>query len=171
MVVLGVDPHKKTHTVVAADEAGRQLSTITVPATAAGHLKLFGCVTAAYPQRRWAVEDGRHVAGRLLRDLIAAGESVTCVPTKLMAGARAAARTRGKSDPIDALAWPAPRYASPSYRRPTWTTRAWTCGSWLTIANTWSPNGPATSTGCVAIWSTWIPPWTRRPVTTQKVLR
>jgi len=104
MVLLGVDPHKKTHTVVAADEAGRELSTVTVPATAAGHLKLFGWVTATYPQRRWAVEDGRHVAGRLLRELMAAGESVTCVPTKLMAGARAGARTRGKSDPIDALA-------------------------------------------------------------------
>ena len=57
-----------------------------------------------YPERRWAVEDGRHVAGRLLRDLVAAGETVACVPTKLMAGARAGARTRGKSDPIDALA-------------------------------------------------------------------
>lgn len=103
MVVLGTDPHKKSHTVVACDEAGCQLSMITIPATVAGHLKLRRWV-AQYPQRRWAVEDGRHVAGRLLRDLIAAGEQVTCVPTKLMAGARASARTRGKSDPIDALA-------------------------------------------------------------------
>jgi transposase len=103
MVVLGVDPHKKTHTVVAADDAGRQLSSITVTATAAGHLKLRRWA-AGYLQRRWAVEDGRHVSGRLVRDLIAAGEQVTWVPTKLMAGARAGARTRGKSDPIDALA-------------------------------------------------------------------
>jgi transposase len=103
MVVLGTDPHKKSHTVVACDEAGCQLSLITVPATAAGRLKLWRWA-AQYPHRRWAVEDGRHVAGRLLRDLIAAGEQVTCVPTKLMAGARASARTRGKSDPIDALA-------------------------------------------------------------------
>jgi transposase len=103
MVVLGTDPHKKTHTVVAADDAGRQLSTITVKSTQAGHLKLLGWA-AQYPDRRWAVEDGRHVAGRLLRDLTAAGEQVTCVPTKLMAAARAGARTRGKSDPIDALA-------------------------------------------------------------------
>jgi transposase len=104
MVVLGVDPHKKTHTVIAADEAGRELGTITVQATATGHLKLFRWAAARYPEHRWAVEDGRHVAGRLLRDLIAAGEAVTCVPTKLMAGARAGAKTRGKSDPIDALA-------------------------------------------------------------------
>ncbi|MCW2791700.1 MAG: transposase family protein [Nocardioides sp.] len=103
MVVLGVDPHKKTHTVVAADQTGRQLATITVQATTAGHLKVLRWA-ARYPQRRWALEDGRHVCGRLLRDLIAGGEQVTCVPAKLMAGARAGARTRGKSDPIDALA-------------------------------------------------------------------
>jgi transposase len=32
MVLLGVDPHKDTHTVVAVDEAGRQLDQMTVPA-------------------------------------------------------------------------------------------------------------------------------------------
>lgn len=103
MVVLGVDPHKKTHTVVAADEAGRELAVRTFQTTPAGLLELIRWALQ-FPQRRWAVEDGRHVAGRLLRELVGAGESVTCVPTKLMAQARAGARTRGKSDPIDALA-------------------------------------------------------------------
>ena len=44
------------------------------------------------------------MAGRLVRDLVCAGEQVVMVPPKLMAGCRASARTRGKSDPIDALA-------------------------------------------------------------------
>ena len=52
----------------------------------------------------WAIEDCRHVSGRLERLLVAAGERVVRVPPRLMAGARAAARERGKSDPIDALA-------------------------------------------------------------------
>jgi transposase len=103
MVVLGVDPHKKTHTVVVVDETGRKLDTKTVKTTPADQLRLLRWALR-FPERRWAVEDGRHVAGRLLRELVAAGESVTCVPTKLMAQARAGARTRGKSDPIDALA-------------------------------------------------------------------
>jgi transposase len=103
MVVLGVDPHKKTHTVVAVDETGKRLDTTTVKTTRADQLRLLRWALQ-FPERRWAVEDGRHVAGRLLRELMAAGESVTCVPTKLMAQARAGARTRGKSDPIDALA-------------------------------------------------------------------
>jgi transposase len=43
-------------------------------------------------------------AGRLERDLLAAGERVVRVPPRLMAGARQAVPTPGKSDPIDALA-------------------------------------------------------------------
>jgi transposase len=46
----------------------------------------------------------RHVAGNLIRDLLAAGETVLFVPPKMMAGERRGGRERGKSDPIDALA-------------------------------------------------------------------
>jgi len=55
-------------------------------------------------QRLWAVEDCRHLSRRLERDLLGAGERIVRVPTKLMAHARDAARSYGKSDPIDALA-------------------------------------------------------------------
>ena len=41
---------------------------------------------------------------RLERDLLTAGEAIVRVPPKMMAHARDAARTYGKSDPIDALA-------------------------------------------------------------------
>ncbi len=44
------------------------------------------------------------MARRLERDLLAAGERIVRVPPKLMANMRDAARTYGKSDPIDALA-------------------------------------------------------------------
>jgi transposase len=43
-------------------------------------------------------------SARLERDLLTGGEQVVRVPPKLMAQTRASARTRGKSDPIDALA-------------------------------------------------------------------
>src|SRR5215212_6977712 len=55
-------------------------------------------------ERRWGIEDCRHLSARLERDLLSGGESVVRVPPKLMAQTRASARTRGKSDPIDALA-------------------------------------------------------------------
>lgn len=44
------------------------------------------------------------MSARLERDLLAAGQQVVRVPTKLMAQTRKSARSRGKSDPIDALA-------------------------------------------------------------------
>lgn len=103
MVVFGVDAHKKTHTIVAADEAGAELGSITVAATSEGHLKAVKW-SARWEVRRWAVEDCRHLSRRLEADLLAAGEIVVRVPPKLMAGVRRSARTRGKSDPIDALA-------------------------------------------------------------------
>src|SRR5215207_8623605 len=55
-------------------------------------------------ERRFALEDCRQVSCRLERFLIGRGEPVVRVPPKLMAGARRAARSRGKSDAIDALA-------------------------------------------------------------------
>jgi transposase len=103
MVTLGVDAHKRSHTIVAADNQGRQVGQVTVKATPEGHLRGLGWASQ-WPQRRWAVEDCRHLSRRLERDLLAAGERVVRVPPKLMAGARRSARTRGKSDPIDALA-------------------------------------------------------------------
>ncbi len=104
MVTLGVDAHKATHTVVAADDNGRQIAAATVKATSAGHLQALRWAAARFPERRWALEDCRHLTRRLERDLLAAGERVLRVSPKLMAGARRGARTRGKSDPIDALA-------------------------------------------------------------------
>jgi transposase len=55
-------------------------------------------------ERLWAVEDCRHVTVRLERALLAAGERVVRVPPHMTARHRRVARTRGKSDPIDALA-------------------------------------------------------------------
>ena len=108
MVVIGIDPHKRSHTAVAVDEASRKLGQLTVNADDEGMLRLWAWAARYGAQRqcpvRWAVEDGRGVAGRLVRALIGQGAAVVWVPPKLMAQCRASARTRGKSDPIDALA-------------------------------------------------------------------
>ncbi|WP_156748665.1 transposase, partial [Mycobacterium sp. E3198] len=105
MVVVGADVHKRSHTFVAVDEVGRKLGEKTVKAITAGHgeavmwaRERFGADVV------WAIEDCRHLSARLERDLLTAGQQVVRVPPKLMAQVRASARTRGKSDPIDALA-------------------------------------------------------------------
>jgi transposase len=105
MVVLGIDAHKRTHTVVAVDAAGRQLAIrVTKTTSTAAHLDLVRWAGQFGPDRSWAVEDCRHLSRRLEADLLAAGEQIVRVPPKLMAHCRDSARTYGKSDPIDALA-------------------------------------------------------------------
>ena len=59
---------------------------------------------ALWTERRWALEDCRHLSRRLEGDLVRGGETVVRVPPKLMAEARRSSREPGKSDPIDALA-------------------------------------------------------------------
>ena len=100
MIVVGVDVHKQSLTAVAVDEVGRAVAEVT----AADGGDLLAWATSLTGERLWAVEDCRQLTGALERDLIAAGERLVRVPPKLMAPQRRAGRTRGKSDPIDALA-------------------------------------------------------------------
>ena len=105
MVVVGADVHKRTHTFVGVDEAGRQLGQLTVKADTSGHDRAVRWAQAAFGAGvRWGIEDCRHLSARLEIDLLDAGQQVVRVPPKMMAEQRRTARTRGKSDPIDALA-------------------------------------------------------------------
>jgi transposase len=106
VVVIGVDAHKKSHTLVAVDGNGRRIGVKTVEATDAGHAKALRWALMKFggDELTWGIEDCRHVSGRLERSLVDAGQRVVRVGTRLMARVRGSARTRGKSDPIDAEA-------------------------------------------------------------------
>jgi transposase len=105
MMVVGCDPHKRSITCGAVEAAtGAAGAARTAAAHADGFDVLVRWARALDDERVWAVEDCRHVSGRLERFLVARGERVVRVAPKLMAGAREGARTRGKSDAIDALA-------------------------------------------------------------------
>jgi transposase len=105
LIVIGVDAHKHTHTAAAADAGtARHLTEITISARPAGLRELLTWALGLDVDRLWAIEDCRHVSGALERMLLAAGERVVRVAPKLMANQRKAARQRGKSDAIDALA-------------------------------------------------------------------
>lgn len=105
MVVVGADVHKRTHTFVAVDAVGKKLGEKVVRATSSGHHQALRWARENFgTELVWAIEDCRHMSARLERDLLSAGQQVVRVPPKLMARTRASARTRGKSDPIDALA-------------------------------------------------------------------
>jgi transposase len=105
MVVVGADVHKHTHTFVVVDSVGCKIGEKTVKAITAGHAEAVMWVRERFgAEVVWAIEDCRHLSARLERDLMGFGQSVVRVPPKLMAQTRASARTRGKSDPIDAFA-------------------------------------------------------------------
>jgi hypothetical protein len=65
MIMFGVDAHKRSHTIVAVDDLGKQVATITVGTTTSVSPGRVGVVAkiAGEAQRRWAVEDCRHLSG------------------------------------------------------------------------------------------------------------
>src|SRR5881409_2624426 len=115
MIVIGVDVHKQSVTAVAVDEAGRTLGERTV---AVGSDELLGWASSLAVERLWAVEDCRQLTRWLERLLLAAGEELVRVSPKLTVPERRAGRTRGKSDPIDALAVARAALREPDLPRP-----------------------------------------------------
>jgi transposase len=105
LIVVGVDAHSDTHTAAAVDrQTAERLGLLEVRARAAGHLELLEWARRLGAERVWAIEDCRQLSSGLERVLLEAGERVVRVAPKLMADQRRAARSFGKSDPIDALA-------------------------------------------------------------------
>ena len=105
VIVVGIDPHKQSHTAVAVSGAtGELVGELTVRARDAGHRRLVRWALGIGDQVRVAIEDVRHVSGRLERALVESGLEVVRVPPRLMGQARRTGRARGKSDPIDATA-------------------------------------------------------------------
>jgi transposase len=100
-----VDTHKRTHTLVAVDAGtGVARGELMIPATDAGTLDALRFAGELDEERVWAVEDCRHVSGRLERGLVASGDRVIRVAPGLTETSRRSAREPGKSDPIDAAA-------------------------------------------------------------------
>src|SRR4051794_29144347 len=105
MIVIGADTHKSTHTLAAVDAAtGRVVATRTVAADRDGMLAAWRWAHRLDGERVWALEDCRHVSGRLERCLVGQGERAVRVAPKLMGQTRRGARRPGRSDEIDAIA-------------------------------------------------------------------
>jgi transposase len=101
-VIIGIDPHKGSHTAVAIDAAETQLGKLRVRAGEAQAARLTEWA-AAWPERTWAVEGAGGLGHLLAQQLVAAGEQVLDVQPKLGARVRLLSDGRsGKSDPNDA---------------------------------------------------------------------
>jgi transposase len=101
-VMIGVDPHKGSHTAVAIDAAEVPLGTVRVAASASQAARLVTWA-ADSPDRIWAVEGAGGLGHLLAQQLVAAGEQVVDVQPKLGARVRLLSTgTSNKNDPNDA---------------------------------------------------------------------
>ncbi len=103
MVVIGVDPHKGSHTAVAIDEHERKLDEIRVRADRR-QLQQLQHWASAFGERSWAIESAQGLGALLSQQLVGAGEEVFDVPPTLSARVRVLGTGKSqKSDPNDAL--------------------------------------------------------------------
>ena len=97
-VMIGIDPHKASHTAVAISAAEEPLGELQVRACAAQAERLLAWA-AAWPQRTWAIDGAGGLGHLLAQQLLAAGEWVLDVPPQLGAGAAAGCRGHQQERP------------------------------------------------------------------------
>ena len=102
VVMIGVDPHKASHTAVAVSADEQPLGQLRVRASAVQARRLLEWAQA-WPERSWAVEGAGGLGHLLAQQLVAAGERVLDVQPKLAARVRLLAdEAVNKNDPNDA---------------------------------------------------------------------
>jgi transposase len=116
-VMIGVDPHKGSHTAVAIGAAEEPLGELRVRASASQAGRLLAWA-AAWPERIWAIEGAGGLGYLLAQQLLAAGERVVDVQPKLGARVRLlASGAVNKNDPNDARSVAVAALRSPARRQ------------------------------------------------------
>jgi transposase len=116
-VIIGVDPHKATHTAVVLSSAEHELARKKVRSGGhqAAHLLAWA---EPFEARTWAVESAGGLGYLLAQQLVAAGEIVIDVPATLASRVRVLATGRSnKNDPNDATSVAVAALRSPGLRR------------------------------------------------------
>ena len=101
-VMIGVDPHKGSHTAVAVDETEQALAELKVR-SGPSQLERLLAWAQRFPTRSWAVENATGLGYLLAQQLVGAGERVIDVQPKLGARVRLLDNQAvNKNDPHDA---------------------------------------------------------------------
>jgi transposase len=102
-VIIGVDPHKGSHTAVAIDSGEAALGQLKVRATRRQVKQLLEWAVG-FEKRTWAIESAGGLGYLLSQQLVTAGETVLDVPATLAARVRLLGSGKSnKNDPNDAL--------------------------------------------------------------------
>lgn len=115
-VIIGIDPHKATHTAVAIGCDERELAAITVRATRRQTERLLGW-SEPFEKRTWAIESAGGLGYLLAQQLVDAGEHVLDVPATLASRVRVLGTGKSdKNDPNDARSVAIAALRSPGLR-------------------------------------------------------
>ena len=157
-VMIGVDPHKGSHTATMLDRTERELPRIKVRAGRDQLAELLEWADGVSP-RTWAVESAGGMGYLLAQQLVAAGETVLDVPATLASRVRVLG-----SGPVD---------QDRSERRPLGRSRRFAClrrspwcagltmtrcaGCWPSTTPTWPVGEPSSAAGYMPWSSSWCP--------------
>jgi len=156
-VMIGVDPHKASHTAVAIGLSEERLGELQVRACPSQARTLLAWA-AAWPQRTWAVEGAGGVGHLLAQQLLAAGERVLDVAPKLGARVRLlAAGDTNKNDPNDARSVAVAALRSPSCRQVTADDHAAVLKVWSKRHRDLGRTAPSSPAGCTPYCASWSP--------------
>jgi transposase len=147
-VIIGMDPHKRSATIEIIDEREKVLFAGRFGTDRDGYQAMLAA-GRKFPGRTWAVEGcngiGRHIAQRLVAD----GELVVDVPTKLSARARVFSAGQGrKTDPVDARSVALAGLRSSGLRVIAVDDAMVALRLWLIAVTSWAWPAPRRSTGC-----------------------
>lgn len=115
-VIIGVDPHKASHTAVAIDDRESELDRTRVRATRKQATQLLAWAEPL-GARTWAIESAGGLGYLLAQQLVDAGETVLDVPATLVSRVRVLGTGRSdKTDPNDALSVAVAALRAPALR-------------------------------------------------------
>ena len=101
MFIIGIDPHKGSHTAAVIDRDEQLVGELSVTADRRQRDRLLRWA-APFEPRLWAVEGATGVGALLAQQLVACGETVVDVPAALSARARLLDSSNDKTDAHDA---------------------------------------------------------------------
>ena len=155
-VMIGIDPHKRSHTATMLDRRQRELRQITVRAGDRQVVELLEWAQGAKP-RTWAVECAGGMGYLLAQQLVAAGETVLDVPATLASRVRVLGTGQStKTDPNDARAVAVAALHAPALavvRRAPTTRRC--AGCWPSTTPMWLAGGRSSAAASTPWWPSW----------------
>jgi transposase len=102
MTMIGIDPHKATHTAVAVDDDGNVIGEFTLEASS-NQVERLTRWADRFTKHEWAVESANGLGYLIGRQLVACGETVFDVPPVLASRVRLLGSGKSqKNDPNDA---------------------------------------------------------------------